>query len=438
MTFFLTAIFVFLVFWRPQEWLVPGLYGWPLLWGVMGLALMTLTIEVNERKIRFPRRLPQTWILGGLWFAAMMSHVADFYLAGLMWTIVPTFNICFFTLLLFCVLDRPSRLRRMALIFVVMACVMSIHALMQQRLHYGFAGSRPLFIREGYRGQPAHTRSLFFGIFGDPNDLAQILVTALPLTFAMFRRKTVVGTLVSCGLATLILFGIFSTHSRGGYLALAFTGSVMMALVLPARWLPRLLLFLALSALLLTPMAAGYLDQSAVDRLDFWGQANWAFKSRPVFGVGYGMFPDYIRGGRAAHNAFVLCYTELGVFGYFFWFSLILLGYVGAWRARVAMGEPKTLEQAWLQRYAGLGIAAMSGFLVSSYFLTRAFVYPLFFLMAMLGVLPRLAEAMLPEDRPALIEPRRDVWTYGTLGALGSIAYIYWSIILLNRIAHAY
>ena len=31
MTFFLTMLFVFLVLWRPQEWLVPELYGWPLL-----------------------------------------------------------------------------------------------------------------------------------------------------------------------------------------------------------------------------------------------------------------------------------------------------------------------------------------------------------------------------------------------------------------------
>ena len=55
MTFALTCIFIIMVFWRPQEWLIPSLYGWPLLDVVIYGALLSLLIETNEGKLRFPK-----------------------------------------------------------------------------------------------------------------------------------------------------------------------------------------------------------------------------------------------------------------------------------------------------------------------------------------------------------------------------------------------
>ena len=190
---------------------------------------------------------------------------------------------------------------------------------------------------------------------------------------------------------------------------------------------------MVLGALVMCPFSAAFLDESAMDRVDFWGQANWVFKKNLLFGVGYGMFRDYISKARAAHNAFVLCYTELGVFGYVFWYGLLQVGVVGTYRARIALARAETPDQVYLKKFCGLSLAAMGGFAASSYFLSRAFVFPLFFLFAILGALPRLAEEVLPEDHPPLIDKRRDVHIMGTIGALASIIYIYYSIILLNK-----
>lgn len=397
----------------------------------MAFALGSFLLEINDGRLKLSRDLPQISLLVGLFFAAVMSHVANTYFSGMIETVGEVWKICFVTILLFCAIDRPSRLRKTSLLIVVMACVMSIHALMQDRFGLGFIGERPLYIPAIDDNLP-YTRSLFFGIFGDPNDLAQMLATSIPFAFTLFRRRTFLSTLIGTGITWLLITALLTTHSRGGVLALAVVGAVMFALVFPSRWLPFLMIVLAVSGLVVCPLSAGYLDASSHDRVVFWGHANQFFKANPVFGIGYNMF-WMVAEDRAAHNAFVLCYTELGIFGYWFWFSLLQLGFIGAWKTRITLNWPENEEQRYLRRFAGLSIAAMAGFCVSSYFLSRAFVYPIFFLFVILGVLPVIAQKVLPEEFRFKPYTRRDVFVLCTMGSFLSVFYIYVSILLLNK-----
>ena len=438
MTFFLTSVFIILVFWRPQEWLVPWLFGVPLLNGVIGIALLTFLMEKDQGTLRIPPRAPQIPLLMGLWIATILSHVAHMYFAGMMATIPDTFKICFFTLLLFCVLDQPKRLRVVAVIFVLLSCIMAVHAIMQQKLGYGFAGLEPILqlrpVSLGSDIEELVWRSYFFGIFSDPNDLAQILATSIPLAFVITRKSSFISFVLGCAITYLLILGIMATQSRGGYVALAGVSAVMVILILPPRWMPVLVTCMLACALPLM-MLIGTLDESAHDRVVFWGEANYAFKRSPLnflFGVGYGMFSE-VTNDRAAHNAFVACYTELGIIGYWFWFALIYAGYAGTWRARLALAEAKTEDEKWLRKFAGFGLAAITGFLASSYFLSRTFIYPLFFLIAILGAIPFVAERMLPDDHPPLAKTIGDIWVGGSIITLISIVYIYISIILLNK-----
>jgi len=427
MTFFLALLFMFLVFWRPQEWLMPWLYGWPLLDVIVFTAVLSFLLEVQQGRVHLPKKMVHLHLLVGLWCAAVFSHVANGYFAGMVDTIPAAFKVCFFPILLICVLDRPSRFRAIAWLFVTMACVMAIHALLQQTQHVGFAGQTPIVGRD-----EGEVRSRFFGIFEDPNDLAQILATSIPFAFALFRRRSVIGFLVGCAITWLLVKAIIGTDSRGGYIALATVSYVMVALMLPSRWLPFMMLVLLTCALLLCPLSVGYLDPSAHDRVVFWGLANQVFKAQPLFGIGYGMFWE-VASDRASHNAFVSCYTTLGFFGYWFWFGLLQLSLLGAWRTRVAFSQPKGAEEGWIKRFSGLCIAAMAGYCASAYFLSRDFVYPIFFLFAILGALAIVGEERLPAGHRPLIGSRQSIMGMVTLGALVSIFYIYFSIILLNK-----
>lgn len=431
MTFFFTSVFMVMVFWRPQEWLARQLYGWPILDGVFYLALLCLLLEVNMARVRSPRRIPQVYLLGGLWLAAMMSHIANGYFSGLLMTIPSVFKICFFTVLLLCVLDRPSRLQAIAFTFVAMACFMAWHAMKQEKTGFGFANLPPLYI-DPIGDRPAHTRSLFFGIFSDPNDLAQLLATSIPFGFALKRKRQAVAVLIGIVVTIVLVRGILTTHSRGGYVALVTVAYGMVVLMLPSRWFPFFAGMMLMGALVLCPFSAGVLDQSAHERIVAWGYANFNFLRHPLFGVGYGMFWQ-VAEQRAAHNAFVLCYTTIGVFGYWFWFGLLSLGLVGCWRARKALEDVDDSDAQWVRKFAGLTMVSVGAYAASAYFLSRAFVYPMFFLFAVMGAVPAVARDYLPEDHPPFIELRRDIWGLVTVGTFASIAYIYLSILLLNK-----
>jgi hypothetical protein len=79
----------------------------------------------------------------------------------------------------------------------------------------------------------------------------------------------------------------------------------------------------------------------------------------------------------------------------------------------------------------------MVGYCASSFFIGRAFVYPMFFLFGILGALPAVAQTLLPDDHPPLIRVGKDLFFWGTVGSLGSILYIYLSIVLLNKAGYS-
>jgi hypothetical protein len=434
MSFFFAMVFVVMVFWRPQEWFVTSLYGLPLLDGVVYLSILGLFIEIKAERVRFPRGLPQIWLLGGLFVAALFSHVPHTYFGGVVATIEPAFKITFFTFLLICVLDSEKRLRWVAVAFVAMSCTMAIHALLQQSRGYGFAGQTPLWIGP-IGNKPAHFRSQFFGIFGDPNDLAQILTTSIPFVFVLFRGRFL-SFAVGAPVAWLLVQGVLATHSRGGVVALAATSSVLIVLMLPKRWFPFLMTCLLLGALAMCPLSAGYLDKSAHDRVVFWGMANEQFKHNLLFGIGYDMFWQ-VASSSAAHNAFVLCYTEIGTVGYWFWFGLLSLGVAGVWRGRDALLGATDPEGRWLRMFAGMALASTTGFIASAYFLSRTFIFPLFFLFAMMAAVPRVVEdRFVAEGEPLeapLLSWKRDVLKINSIAVLASVFYVYYSIVLLNK-----
>jgi hypothetical protein len=432
MTFPLTILFMFMVFWRPQEWLFPWLYGWPLLDGVVYAALLSLVMEINQGQARFPKT-PAVMLAGGLWFATIVSHMPHTYFQGIINTLPESFKYSFFLILLLTVIDRISRARTVVLLIVASTCVMAVHCVMQAKLGHGFAGQTPIM-----RYRPLtdvwQAQSLFFGIFSDPNDAAQMLATAIPLVFAYPRRLNPV-TLVGCSMvAGLFLWALYATHSRGGQISLAAVFACMVFLKMPTRWMPYLGVIGLLGGLVICAFkGGGMLDASSQERVVFWGMANREFKGNLIFGLGYGMFWQVTQGARAAHNAFVSCYTELGLFGYWFWFGLLQLGVIGCWKSRLALSRPRNAAQAYMRRLAGLSIVSMAGFAAGGYFLSRAFVFPLFFLFGLLNAIPLIVQRQLPEDNPPLINPRSDVYGMGTVSTLGSVLYIYVTILILNK-----
>ncbi len=431
MTFGLTLIFVFMVYWRPQEWLFPWLFGWPVLDVVVYASVLMLMMESQQGNVNFPKRSPTVYLLGGIVFAGMVSHAVHGYFGGMKQAFIDLFKITFFTLLLVAVLDRPHRLRITCALIVGMCCFMAYHALLQDRRGYGFIGAPPLRIPP-MNGKPAYTRSLFFGIFHDPNDMGQMLASSMPLVFAVPKRFHFIKFLGCVGVCLFIYMGFLTCHSRGGWVAFWVIVGAVVAMFVPTRHMPRLAVIGVVASLAAILFGGGkLLDASAWERVEYWGYGNMAFKRQPIFGLGYDMFWQ-AAGGRPAHNAFVTCYTELGVFGYWMWFNIIQLGVLGCWRVRMLLENETDEEARYMYRFCGLAVAALAGFSASAYFLSRTFLFPFFFLMALANAAPIIVERLYSEP-VTLIDPKRDVLKNGTIISLLSIVYIYISILLMNR-----
>lgn len=399
------------------------------------MALLGLVIEINQGSAKIPKT-PAIMLSVGLWFATIMSHVAHTYFQGLLNTYQETFKISLLLVLLLVVLDNINRTRMVVVTFVLAAVVMSFHAVIQYKTGVGFGEGGPLVWFNGQTGKLI-TQTQFYGIFGDPNDLGQFLGLAIPFVFAIPRRMNPITVMSACAVVWLVSEALLTTHSRGTLVGVVAMVACMVLLRLPATWLP----YVAIIGLVVGLMACAFLgssmlDMSARERVVFWGYANRYFKSSPInmlFGGGYNMFPDIIGTDRAAHNAFVCCYAELGLFGYWFWFNLLSLGTIGCWRTRVAFTRPRNGSQAYLKRLSGLSLVAMAGFATSSYFLSRAYVYPCFLLFGLMNAIPVIAQKYLPEDYPPLLDLRKDVLWTGTIATLCSILYIYATVLVLNR-----
>ena len=297
------------------------------------------------------------------------------------------------------------------------------------------------------------TGEWFFRIRGlgeihDPNDFGQLLVCEIPLLFIFWRPKKRIRNLVFVLIpACVLVYGIYLTHSRGALLALA-----IVILIAARRRIGTIPAVVIAGALFTGALALQFTGGRAIsasageDRTELWGESLQLLKSHPVFGVGFGQLPVYI--GHTAHNSVVVCVTELGLFGMFFW-SLFLLPTL---RNALLLSSPKhvedieevetdefplfsrpwkgtALDKAEFNRWGYCLLLSLAGFLAAGWFLSRAFAMTLFLLGGMVEVLYEIAQ------RRGMAAPRlalRRTLVYSSWLMVGSVTAVYIMLRILN------
>ncbi|MGC9223213.1 MAG: O-antigen ligase family protein [Terracidiphilus sp.] len=286
----------------------------------------------------------------------------------------------------------------------------------------------------------------------DPNDFGQLLVCEIPLLFIFWRAKKRIRNFVFVLLpACILVYGIYLTHSRGALVALA-----VVILVAARRRIGTVPAVVIAGALFAGAMALHFTGGRAIsasageDRTELWGESLQLLKSHPVFGVGFGQLPDYL--GHTAHNSVVVCVTELGLFGLFFW-SLFLFPTL---RNVFLLSSPKrveTIEDApdemeanefpllsrpWkgtaldkpeINHWGYCLLLSLIGFLAAGWFLSRAFVMTLFLLGGMVEVLYETAQ------RRGMTAPRLAlgrIFVYSSWLMVGSVTAVYIMLRILN------
>src|SRR5262249_12725376 len=148
-------------------------------------------------------------------------------------------------------------------------------------------------------------------------DFALLLVVGVPLAlYFLTDRRLGAARLAWLGPLALFVYALALTYSRGGFLA--FTVGVLVLIRSRLTWGKSLALGAVLLPVLLVFFAGRQTNISAnvntgQARVDLWTHGLVLFQGAPLFGIGEGLYLN--EAGQVAHNAYVHCYTELGVVG---------------------------------------------------------------------------------------------------------------------------
>jgi len=256
----------------------------------------------------------------------------------------------------------------------------------------------------GYRAEQLiyRDRVVGFGVLHDSNDFAQFLVICMALLGVFWNKWVRLANIVIIPPAAILLYAIYLTSSRGAVIGLVAVFGVLVSTKIPKGVSAVLAVLLIL---VLTALGFGggreysMSEGSAAGRVKAWGSGIADLRLHPFFGVGYLLFTDY--NDLTAHNSFVLCFSELGFFGYFFWLALIVVAVIGMERA--AKTPIQNDEEANTAALVTALRAALYGFLVTAWFLSRTYNESLYVLLALCGSFAHMHQQALAKVRQGVM-----------------------------------
>jgi len=376
MSLFLLATYIALIFIRPQEWWQP-VYGFELV-NVTAIATLVVSFPKLMKEQMVFRRLPEIKCSLLLLLAAALSWVGNSYLGGAL-NAFDEFGKVIVLYLLIVMLGRSAR-GFTILMWTILLCItwMAIHGIVQARTGAGFGGlpPNPRILENG----DTTYQIVAYGIFNDPNDLCLAFIIAVPLLYAVYKAS---GNGASKALAIclipLVCYGAYLTNSRGGVVGIL--GMLGAYGISRAKGFRRWIIVSVGGTVVFVVAPSRFSGGMGVDvnRVSLWGESMDAFKTHPIFGVGWRNIEDYTSSFQVTHNSFINTLAELGLLGYIPWFLLIFLTIVHMRRAMNIKGIDGTPEYAYL---SGL-FSALVGYLTAVYFLTRQYNHVLYILLGM-------------------------------------------------------
>jgi O-antigen ligase len=383
----LVLIYVGLVYVRPQEYVL-ALQDIPVL---PAFLMASVAVWMFQPKKNF--EASQHWLLPILLFAMALSVAASGWLGGALVTITEFSPIVALFYLISTSTDSLTKHRLFMSTLAILTTVLALHGIDQIETGVGWSGAQVI---EG--------RITYLGVFNDPNDLALAFVVALPMIgYGLSEGKRFISKVFWSSAFLIVLYGIYLTNSRGGML-----GTIALFLLyFHTRFgtLRTLIVgSIGLMALSLLPTRLDELDAgeaSAAGRVDAWYEGIQLLLSKPVLGVGKGLFGDHNR--LTAHNSFVLAFAELGLVGYFFWLAFVGLSIYMVYKISITtadqMGEPGDIEKTeWAEyrKVARTYLYTMLGFFSCAFFLSRSYNILLFILCALCVALYQLVRHRWP------------------------------------------
>ena len=261
----------------------------------------------------------------------------------------------------------------------------------------------------------------------DPNDMAMLLASVLPLTIFLFLDSGLASKAGWGIVLSGVAFSILETGSRGGFVA---TGACFLFILIALRALVKtrykVLLVAAAISFFMSPAADLPKErfarvfsgedynlqgrESGVGRLAAWERSLTLIVKNPVLGAGVGcstiaMGQDFDQWS-AVHSAFLQVGVDLGVAGLIVFVLLLRT----IWRncGRTRRDSAKEGQRSSLALLAGFTQAGLVSYFVGAVFLTQAYSVLIPVLLVMSNGLEfstRQAAAGRESRQPSAIEP---------------------------------
>jgi putative inorganic carbon (hco3(-)) transporter len=402
--FFYLLVYIAVLYLRPQEY-VQALADAPVV-PVLLLSAGAFWLVAQVKNFE----APQHYLMLGLSLAMFMSVLMTGWLSGattVLTEFAPTLLVFYITATS---VDSVKRFRDVGWLLTIVSSVIAVHGIHQASTEDGIGWTGAAMI-DG--------RITYMGLLNDPNDLSMALLMSLPFTLYVAKKtKWFVMRWACCAAAGTLLYAVYLCNSRGSVLGLL----VMLSVYCVRRfgWLRSMLVgpLVLTPMLLLAPSRMSEMsadEESAAGRVDAWFEGFDMFKSHPLFGIGKGLFTDH--NALTAHNSFVLAIAELGLFGYFFWLSILVVSTTMIYRILYST-EPKstpqnpsetqpnaapTLQWADLQNIASTLAYSMIGAMCAAFFLSRTYVVFLYLLVALVVAMYQMARQNWPQMAPVRV-----------------------------------
>lgn len=369
---FILTVVVYLL--RPAEW-VPFLqFNWNMLLNGIGILIIISRILKSDSSIHSDRT---TLYLGWFTLAILTSSAANLQFGTINLYFSQLVSIVVTYVLAQAVLEKAKQIDRFILLFVLIQLFICFQCYLQVTRGVNWGGlepySRGILGTRGIDGfeLAREAQIIWFGVFGDPNDLGMLLIAFVPFMLnKLFYQSSSTGPRLFWFAAIAIIgYTIFLTNSRGTMVALLVGLSAFYIIKKKSVWSMAIAMLLGLLMFTVGPSRLSQVtsgDNSAMGRIYAWIEALGLFRRDPLFGVGADRFLEYHH--VTTHNSFVLALAETGMFGFIPYLSLFIIAIYTAIKVSYKV-EDKKISVEIISLVSGL-----IGITTAIFFISRTYV----------------------------------------------------------------
>lgn len=389
MGFYITLVYIAFLILSPAV-LFPQLGTYRIQLILAGLAALVTLFQAPM--LGYPVRAIQNYLVAGFFFWACGAWVLHGWLGGVMVAALDLLPVMIVYPLLVAGLRKIHHFRLLAIVMVSVALYAGLRGILA--FHYNSEVDTYILMQSTPNG--ILPRARFVGVLSDPNDLAQFFLTIVPMMMMLWKPRSPLRNLIFVmPLVVFLSYAVYLTHSRGVLVGLA----VVLMVYLSSRFNP-FIMSIGTAGFAVALVALNFSGGRSVsfgagsDRIEAWGVGLGLLKSYPLHGAGYNSFADHHE--VTAHNSFVLCFSELGIVGFFLWLAILVVCFKQL-NSIVALGANNPRLRP-LIRWVRMVQLSFTGFLATAWFLSRTYEALLWILVAMSTAMVELARREIAPD----------------------------------------